>query len=1159
LIDFCVRNPVKVAASMIVVVLFGTISLWQMPMQLTPEVRIPTISVSVRWPGASPYEMEHEIVQQLEQQLKDVQGMVRMSSWSYYSGCSVSMEFAVGNNISESLLEVNSRIHQLRDYPEDAWEPIISSANLSDRPVCWFVLSPKVPTRQEIEQFIAEHQEDQELCDACQPLLQAHKWDLLLYRLNTLRDQHPEINQLVPVTDVSKLRRFVEDTIEAQFDRVPGVADAFLLGGQEEELQVVVDPQQLAARQLTIDDLRRALRARNKDTSGGEIWEEKRTYIVRTLGQFSDLKQVGRTIVAKRDGLTVYLEDVAEVRRGHKRATDSYRRGGSELIGVGILAETGANVLEVVDQLRELTRELNDETLSQRGLRLSEVWSDADYIHSAVGLVNQNIIIGGLLTIAVLLCFLRSIRSTLVIALAVPASVLATFLILRVLGRSLNVVSLAGLAFAVGMIVDNSVVVLENIFRHYQRGERPFAAAVRGTSEVWGAILAATLSTLAVFVPVLFNQEQAGQLFRDIALAISAAVGLSLIIAITVIPTASARILSSRRRSAAETNRSASAAGVLKRIGSACVETIVAVNRRLQPSFLLRLLLVVGCVSLSLLVSYLLFPHVEYLPRGNKNRIHCRLYPPPGYNVRQMKEISEQLFQSLRPYWEMQPDSPQAVQMDGPLLKDLLVRAEPGNIMAQVQAEDPRRIREVMPFLKQVGQQFPGLRVNTYQLSLFPGSSRKIDLELSGADIRTLLPLAEQLQENIRRSIPDVQTAAVPDLSIGNPELHVLPRWERAAELGIDATRLGYLVDALVDGAYAADFSVAGDKIDLRIIGRRGGDSPDQDLWNQDLRTQDLATLPIATRTGIVPLSAVADLKLSTGPRAIRHLERRRAITIEVRPPDDIPLGQAIQILQSQVIQPIHDQQKLASGQQIRLGGTADRLAETWQAMRFNLLLALAITYLLMAALFESWIYPLAIILSVPLAAVGGVVGLWLINRVAEQPLDIITMLGFVILIGISVNNAILIVHQSLNHMRDQGLSPNQAILQSVRTRIRPIMMTTGTTVMGLFPLVVMPGAGSELYRGLGSVLLGGLVVSTALTLVLVPTVFSLMMDAKSALVARFSRDHANAATTNTATTNTPPIESTQAADTADLESRSEDPRDTAAWPATSRTDRSTT
>ena len=1094
MIDFCVRNPVKVAVGIIVVVLFGSIALWQMPMQLTPEVRIPTISVFVRWPGASPYEVEHEIVQNLEEQLKDVKGMARMSSWSYGSAGVVRMEFSVGNNISESLLEVNSRLHQVRDYPEEAWEPVISSANLSDQPVCWFVLSPRVPTREQIEEFVRVHPH---LSETCRPLLDAHKWDLLLYRLNTLSQEHPQLRSLLPDADVTKMRRFVEDHIEAQFDRIPGVADAFLLGGEEEEMQVLVDFEQLAARQLTIGDLRRALRTKNKDTSGGEIWEDKRSYVVRTLGQFSSAEQVRRTIVAKRDGVAVYVDDVAKVRLGYKRPTESYRRGGSELIGVGIRAETGANVLDVVAQARAVTAELNEGTLRRRGLRLSEAWSDADYIHSALGLVNQNIVIGGLLTIGVLLVFLRSARSTLVIVLAVPASVIGTFLILRILGRSLNVVSLAGLAFAVGMIVDNSVVVLENIYRHYQEGKRPFAAAVRGTADVWGAILASTLTTLAVFVPVLFNEEQAGQLFRDIALAISAAVGLSLIIAITVIPTAAARILSSQTQGPGGNSKHRLQSTLTGRVGQWFVERIVGINRRLQGSIRSRLAIVVGCVSASLFFSNLLFPHVEYLPHGNKNRIHCRLHPPAGYNLASKKDISEQLFQRLRKYWEINPNAPVAEELDAPLLKDLLVRAEPGSIMAQVQAEDPSTIRELLPFLKEVGQEFPGMRVSAYQLSLFPGSSRKVDIELTGPDVESLKPLARRVQDDVKRAIVDVQTSAVPDPSIENPEIHVKPRWERTAELGIDATELGNVVDTLVDGAYATEYAIGGEKIDLRMIGGR-----------ELTHIQDLQSLPVATEHGgIVPISALADIEISSGPTSIRHLERRRAITIEVRPPASIPLGEVIETLEAKVLEPLRNSDALAGGLQARLGGTADRLQEAWLSMRFNLLLALAITYLLMAALFESWIYPLVIILSVPLAAVGGVAGLWLLNCFTEQPLDIITMLGFVILIGTSVNNAILLVHQSLNHIREQKIPPQQAVLQSVRTRIRPIFMTTGTTIMGLLPLVLMPGAGSELYRGLGSVVLGGLVVSTLLTLILVPSFFSLMMDAKSAWVALTIRE----------------------------------------------------
>ncbi|MAD80530.1 MAG: acriflavin resistance protein [Planctomycetaceae bacterium] len=1087
-VEFCVRNPVKVAVGMLVVVLFGAISLWRLPKQLTPEVRIPSISVQTSWSGASPYEIEHEIVQEQEERLKDVEGMTKMTSESSHSRGRISMEFAVGTNMAEALLQVNSRLSQVPEYPEDADEPLIYTANLSDRPICWFVLSPRPPSPEKIARFVHNHPE---LADEINKISDSHKWDLLLYRLIELSQRHPEVRALLPVEDVTAMRRFVEDNIEARFDRVPGVADAFVMGGKEEEVQVVVDPYRLAARQMTINDVRIAFRTRNLDTSGGDFWEGKRSYVVRTLGQFNTLEDVEQTILARRDGQSVYVRDVATVRRGYKKPVETYRRAGTELIGIGARAETGANVLELVAGLREAAAELNEGILAKRDVALTEVWSDADYIESSIRLVNQNIVIGGALTIIVLLCFLRSARSTLIIALAVPTSVVGTFLILGVLGRSLNVVSLAGLAFAVGMVVDNSVVVLENIYRHYQFGESPFAAAVRGSKEVWGAILASTLTTLAVFVPVLFVEEQAGQLFRDIAIAISSAVGLSLIVAITVIPTAAAKILRQQNALPA-TNERLISSQRSHRFASRFVEFVIGLNAGLQRSVPLRLVVVVGFVAGSFLLSYAMFPAVEYLPHGNKNRARINLQPPPGYSVGEVTQISKQILRQMQQYWEADPAAPEAEALDYPAVKDLVVLAQPRNIMVQVQAENPSRIRELLPLLDSIAKAIPDMHGGAYQQSLFPGSGRQVGIELTGPKLDALTPLALHIRRKVPGAIRDAIATAYPSLE-ESPELHVLPKWEQAEDLGIDATELGYLVDALIDGAFATDFSTGGDKIDLRIMG-------EAQLAG---RTQDLETLPLATPGGgVVPVGAIADIELSTGPNQINHSERRRSITISVRPPADVPMGTAIDRIMSDVIQPLRDNSELADGIQINLGGNADRMIETWLALRFNILLAVVITYLLMAALFESWIHPFVILLSVPLAAVGGFAGLWLVNCFVDQPMDIVTMLGFVILIGVSVNNAILIVHQSLNQMRDHELSPQQAILESVRSRVRPIFMTTATTVMGLLPLVLMPGAGSELYRGLGSVVLGGLVVSTLFTLVLVPTVFSLMLEAEAKLIA---------------------------------------------------------
>ncbi len=413
---------------------------------------------------------------------------------------------------------------------------------------------------------------------------------------------------------------------------------------------------------------------------------------------------------------------------------------------------------------------------------------------------------------------------------------------------------------------------------------------------------------------------------------------------------------------------------------------------------------------------------------------------------------------------------------------------------------DPTQVGKLVPLVQKVGSQLPGTFAVAKQSSLFEQgltAGRTIDVEITGPELTKLVALGGQILGQTKGIFPTAQARPVPSLDLSSPELHVIPHLMQAAEMGVSSTDLGYTVDALVDGAYATDYFLDGNKIDLTIMGEtRLAES-----------SQDVRALPIATPIGeLVPLIALADVELSSGPEQVNHRERLRAITIEISPPPEIALEDAMAQVQAEIVQPMIDNGQVPPGYRIGLAGTADKLRDTWDALRFNVVLALLITYLLMVALFESWLYPMVIILSVPLGAVGGILGLQVLNLFYFQPLDVLTMLGFVILIGTVVNNPILIVHQSLNHMREDHMPPRQAILESVKTRVRPIFMTTTTTVLGLLPLVLFPGAGSELYRGLGSVVLGGLIVSTVFTLMLVPTLFSLTMDAKAYVSKRSGR-----------------------------------------------------
>ncbi|MEX2121930.1 MAG: efflux RND transporter permease subunit [Pirellulales bacterium] len=1139
-IEAFVRNPVKVCVGVILLALFGTLALYSMPMQLTPEVEIPTLTIETSWPGASPQEVESEIIQEQEEQLQSVEGVTKMTSESMDSVGRITLEFAVGADISQALLLVNTRLQQVREYPENADEPVITTSNSANQFIAWFIINQRTPSKDELDAFA---EKNPQWSAALDPVRQAHNAGLALFRLKELAAREPAFQPLLPPdNDVTKMRRFAEDFIEARFERVEGVSNSNVIGGREEEMQVVVDPQRLAARRLTIADVRRALSGQNKDTSGGDFWEGKRRYVVRTLGKFRSPDDVASAILARRDGSPVYVGDVAEVRLGYKKPDGLVQRFGSEVIAVNASRDTGANVLDVMKGLRHAVAELNEGALKQQGLELRQVYDETEYIYSSINLVNDNIVEAAVLTFICLMLFLRSVRSSVVIFLSISVSIIGMFLFMRLMGRSLNVLSLAGIAFAVGMLVDNFIVVLENIYRHYQTGEDAMTATVKGTKEVWGAVLASTLANLAVFLPVIFVQDQAGQLFRDIALAASSALVVSLLVSLTVVPTAAFRLLPARSaaidanghgdpqqafaksraqragagpgrlRSLAERAQTGLAAITrtvlwpIDAFGRAFVRTVVGINGYLQLGVLRQVAVVFLFVGVSLGLIWVMLPKVEYLPTGNRNLVIGLMLPPPGYNLDHMRKMGTQMEARLRPYWDVDIAVTGEANLDHPAIEDFFYVARGRQLFIGVRAQNPLKAAGLIPLLREVTADMPGVFMVAAQRSLFEQgltAGRTVDVEVSGPDIRKLVALGGQImgqvrevvavdvQQNGKKTREPPQARPNPSLDLSSPEMHIVPKWQHAADMGVSADELGYTVDALVDGAYAGDYFLGGDKIDLTIMGHE----------QFAARTQDLQALSLAVPTGeLVSLAAVADVRYSSGPEQVNHRERQRAITIEVTPPLAMAMEDAMDVIQQQIVVPMEQGDQLEGGYQIKLSGTADKLRATWIVLRWNLALAVVITYLLMAALFESWIYPLVIILSVPLGAVGGFAGLKLLNVFVLQQLDVMTMLGFIILVGTVVNNPILIVEQALVHIREEGMAPRRAVLESVRTRIRPIFMTAMIGLFGLLPLVVSPGAGSELYRGLGSVVLGGLVVSTIFTLVLVPTLFSLTLEAREAV-----------------------------------------------------------
>ncbi|MEL7149844.1 MAG: efflux RND transporter permease subunit [Pseudomonadota bacterium] len=1036
-IRFSIDRPIAVVALVVMAVLFGLLALTRIPIQLAPDVRKPIVVVETTWPGAAPAEVEREIINPQEDAFRGLEGLEIMTSRARTGEAEVTLEFAVGSEMGDILLLVSNRLDRVGGYPAEAGEPTLNTSGSDDSPIAWVIAravegnTPSLPTYGD----------------------------------------------------------FMEDVVKERIERIDGVSTVNVFGGVSQEVQIVIRPEELARFGLTIPQVVATLRSENVSLSAGDVDEGKRRYVVRADGNLNTIEAI-ESVVLRSEVLgqgggvgRVRVADVADVAFAFKDPTTRLRFRGEPALAFNIVREQGANVIQTMEEVQTVLSELADGPVAEAGLQLEQVFDETVYIEGAIDLVTQNIWIGGLLAATVLLLFLRSPRATLVISLAIPVSIVATFVAMAATGRTLNVISLAGIAFAIGMIVDAAIVVLENIYRLREQGMSRREAAYRGAKQVWGAILVSALTTVMVFIPILVMELEAGQLFRDIAVAISVSVLLSLVVAVTVIPALSSRLLSGA------STKPLPLPGI-DHFGAA-FRWLVMGYTRLTVRFRALGLIMVAAIGTGAAIAAITFlPKLEYLPEGNRNLVFGIMIPPPGYNLSTTETIAERIENVARPMWEARPAEETE---DGlPALESFFFVAIPGNSFVGAAAVDGSRVAEVIPILSRPIFAEPGTFGFMTQPSLFGrgvGGGRTIELNVSGDELEDILGVAGQAAGLVARLLPRSdghQFRPIPGLELGAPEVRLIPDRVRLADAGLTTQALATTVDAYNDGVRVAEINVGNRRIDLTLKG--------EDEALEGLRTQDVGSFPVVTPSGqIVPASELAEVRVTAGPTEIRHLERLRTVTLEVRPSDALPLEAAVELLENEVVAVI-EERGLPPGVRLSVSGTADQLSQTWTAIQINLAVAMVIVFLVMAILFESFILPLVVMISVPIAAAGGVGGLVLLNMFQTQPLDMLTLLGFVILVGIVVNNAILIVHQSLYLLREEGMSPVDAIEEATRNRIRPIFMSTLTSIFGMLPLVVFPGAGSELYRGLGAVVVGGLSMSAFLTLLTVPPLLRLVL-----------------------------------------------------------------
>lgn len=1028
IIRWAVSRPVSVMVGVILLVMFGALSIRGIPIQLTPDITEPSISVNTVWPGATPSEVESEILDKQEEALKSLPGLVKMTSSASRNAGTVTLELEVGASLDEALVRVSNLLSQVSDYPQNAKQPAVSTANSAGPPLAVIIIQSDPPGR-----------------------------------------------------DVAEYRTWIDEFIAPRLERIRGVASIRVIGGREQEIQIDFDPKALASRGLTVSAISQSIRAELVDVSAGDIPSGKRRYVVRTEVAPPDPVELERTVLKVRaDGTPVLLGQVATVRTGLRKAEAAGMVDGSPSMALLFFREAGSNVLEVTREIHRVVGQLQNDYLAPEGLEMRIVSDQTEYIEGALELVRNNLLLGAGFAVLVLLLFLRSIGASAIVAISIPICIVGTALFMSLMGRTINIVSLAGMAFAVGMVVDNSIVVLENIDTWRKKEHDIARASLMGAREVWGAILASTLTTAAVFIPIITWQDEVGELLRDIAVAVSTAVFVSLVVSVIVIPSFSAVLLRARAKPD-DDDGPADSADDEGEVGDEDEELdldhgrVGGIVHWIARSPIRSVAISGAGIAAAVAVGLTLLPSLEYLPTGNRNIVFGVVVPPPGYSVEEMDRIGQKIQSQIVPHLGVDKDGVPAIQRT-------FYVGGPDQAFMGASAEDPERVAAVTAFIRRVLGSIPGVFGFASQASLFGrrlGGGRSIEVDITGSDLTQMTAYGGQLLGALNQAMPGSQIRPIPGLDPGAPELRVHPRRAEAAAVGMTSADIGLLVDVYVDGAIIGE------------LGRDGEAKRDVVLRAKGVSIDSAAALeaaPAATPTGqVVPVGRFASVDETLGPTVIQRIERSRAITLQVSPPDDIALEDAIAIVK----QTVATTAPPPRGIRLAYAGSAGRLEQTKSRLTSVLLLAVIISFLLLSALFEDFVAPIAILVTVPLAGAGGLLGLTIVDKwLGKQPLDMLTAMGFVILIGVVVNNAILIVDGALSRMRAHEQPMADAVAGAVKWRVRPIMMSALTSLAGLLPLVLFPGAGSELYRGVGGVVLGGLALSTVLSLFLVPAVF---------------------------------------------------------------------
>jgi len=1032
IIKLAIERPIAVMALIFMCVIFGGLALQTIPIQMSPDIEKPVLDVRVSWPGAAPEDVDREIVGRLEAELASLNGVEEIASRSTRGSARVTLTYSVGQDMDKALVLLLSKLSAVSGLPDEADTPLVKTSNSDDSPIARLALVAKDGSNVNLEE----------------------------------------------------LGRYLDTNIVEPLARVDGIAEVDYRGGGKREMRVLIDPEKLVQYQITLPEVIDALKTSSTMMSVGLVTEGKRSYTVRTEALNYTPETAGsivvRTNVSPSGTVTpLLLQDIATLEVRVQSRTSFRRLNGQPAVTLSALREAGSNVVATMLKLRTVVDQLNQNELAARGLDLKVVYDETGYISSAISLVQQNIWVGGILALTILMLFLRHIVPTIIVFVAIPVSVIGTFVAIAALGLSINVISLAGLAFAVGMVVDASIVSLENIFRLRQRGVDSLNASYHGARQVWAPILGSALTTVIVFIPVLTLDLPVGQLFKDIGVAISVSVLISVFVSVTVIPTLSARLLAG----SADRFSKLPKLPVIDPMARGFKGLFVGYASYVVERKILGLSVVATVLALSIGAATIFMPKLDYLPDGNANFMFARISVPAGYSMDETLRIAERMEKAASPLWTGE-------DVEGPAIQRFFFVAYSGGAFAGGSTKDPARIKELRMVLMKPIFAEPGARAFVQQASLFGrsvGGSRVVSVDVVGPNSDDVLSAAIQVNDALSRRFPGRdgnQIRTLPGLDSGAPQIRITPDLSALARAGVTVRDFASAVDVFNDGTNVNQVPIDGQLVNMVVSGKNA----------ENLSADKLENIPIVTRAGsIMRVGQLGRVEIVNSPVQIRRLGGQQAVSIQLRPLESIPLEDVVAVIDMELLPDIRSE-AARNGVSIKLEGAASALAETWIAMQSNVVTAIVVIFLLLVILLRSFTLPLIIILAIPISAAGGIGGLAILNLFVRQPLDMLTMLGFVILTGVVVNNAILMIEQTTLHIREEGLAPDEAIIEATRNRVRPIFMSTMTSLFGLLPLVVFPGAGSELYRGIGVVVFGGLGLSTFATLIIVPPLLAIAL-----------------------------------------------------------------